>query len=184
MDSNRDPPRPPAVDWESAAEHTSGDELTHNPAEIDVRCEVWTEDDGGDVGGVGDSQGLEDTEGNTHEDRTGADHTNSSGVGEEMDEVEAGTGDDRNIHRPLVAKPLRQVTIDVETNDGTDLSTVLNTSLPCGGDPWVALRIKLGAELLTESVETQQATDGRQVVAVNHETLNCKPRGECLRTLP
>ena len=72
-----------------------------------------------------------------------------------MDEVEAGAGDDGDVHGLLVADPFGEVTIDVETDDGTNLGAILDTGLPCGRDTWVAFWIEFGSELLTEGIETE-----------------------------
>ena len=79
--------------------------MAKDPAEVDVSGEVGAQSDGGDFGGVGGGDGLEDAPRKTAEDFADEEHLDVDG--EEGDEDEA------DLDQLLCQRPLSGVVISV-----------------------------------------------------------------------
>lgn len=71
LESKGDSVGPVTSHCAESSENASTDELTDDPAQVDIGCQVWTEDNGSDVRGIGEGEGLEDTPRETEEDVSG-----------------------------------------------------------------------------------------------------------------
>lgn len=92
------------------SEHTRGDELSHNPTEIDVGGQVTPKRHRHDLGGIAGRECLENTPWDTAEN-----FTNKQGLdvfGEELDENETNDEEERSDHGLTVTDLLRHDTVD------------------------------------------------------------------------
>lgn len=69
--SDSHPVRPLIVTLQHGHQDPNPNLLAQSPAKVDVRRQVAPERDGADLGGVGDSEGLEDAPGHAAEDLGG-----------------------------------------------------------------------------------------------------------------
>ncbi|KAI6765333.1 hypothetical protein HG531_012432 [Fusarium graminearum] len=103
------------------------DELTNDPAKVDVGSKVWAQDNGRDVGSIGECEGLEDTPWKTEENVSGEEDVE---VGrKEGEEDESDHEHLRSHHGLLVTEVIRNPTVDVETDDLTTHATDLDISV-------------------------------------------------------
>jgi hypothetical protein len=129
---------------------SNGNELSKTPAEVDVSGKVSSKSDGADFGGVSDGQSLEDTPllrlsvfvvasmnrratyWDTAQDLS--DKKCLDVLSSEEDCGETHEKDQTADDGVAVAEPLRDPTVDEETDDGANIGTVAQASLPGSGD--------------------------------------------------
>jgi hypothetical protein len=104
------------------SQYSDTDFLTKTPAEVDICCEITSERDGANFGGVGDANGLEDTPGKTAEDFGGEKHLDVLGGEEEGDA--GGEPDETADDRIAVAEAFGEPAVEEETDNGTDVGTL------------------------------------------------------------
>lgn len=153
-----------------SAENTRGDELAENPAKVDVGGEIGAEMGRADFGGVGSSEGLEDTPGNTDKDLSN-EKLNQS-LGEEDDEDETDAADQSTDESLAITEAISNDTVDEETDDLTAESSVGETRLPSSCQLIAAIRL-LDTKLLLE-----RGISKKVVEEDNIETLHDDAQGE------
>ena len=140
----------------NTTEDSRSNELSDDPAEVDICAEIGAKGDRADFGGVGSGEGLENTPWDTAEDF--ADQEGLDVVGEEGDEDECDHHCERGDHGLAVAKLLGDDTVDEETKDLTAKGTVAEAGFPWSRDSVGAVRCQDTVFL----VELREGVEGRQ----------------------
>jgi hypothetical protein len=113
-------------------ENARSNELSNNPAEIDVCAEVGTKSDRADFGSVGGGESLENTPRDTAEDF--ANQESLDIVGKEWDKDECDHHGQGSQHGLSVAILFGDDAVDEETEDLTTESAVAESGFPWRGD--------------------------------------------------
>lgn len=151
LNCKRDLVSPLVITSEEALEDTSSNQLTNNPAQVDIGGEISTDLDGSNFRGVGSRERLENTPRDALEDGTGEEGLDI--LREERDEDHGSHEDERAEHGLLVPDLVGDPTIKVQTEDLTNLSSSADGSLPSGADNSVARKgIVAGVDLITKPV--------------------------------
>lgn len=100
---------------EHAAEDTGSNELSHDPAEVDVRGQIRSQHHWCNIRSVGHRNSLEDTPGQSAEDRTSEKGLDI--LRKNWQEDESNHEDQRSEHSLAVAKALRQNAVQPETDN-------------------------------------------------------------------
>ena len=140
----------------NTTEDSRSNELSDDPAEVDICAEIGAKGNRADFGSVGRGEGLENTPGDTAEDF--ADQEGLDVVGEEGDEDECDHHCEGGDHGLAVAKLLGDDTVDEETKDLTAKGTIAEAGFPWGGDSEGAV----GGQDTVFLVELGKGVEGRQ----------------------
>ena len=146
---------------------TRADDLSDDPAEVDVGGQERSDLDGHDLGGVRHGHGLEGTPRETEQEVGDEEHGQIDG--EELEEEETGESDYGDKHGGSVAESLRGPTGDLKTQDLSDLDRAGETGLPSGGDLPFVLRGIEDAELCGERLVGIELTEQEGVVTFHDD---------------
>lgn len=149
LDGEGDTVGPFGVHVEESTEDTGRDQLTNNPAEVDIGREVWSKNDGGNIRSIGQGESLENTPRDTEQDLAGKDHLDV--LGKEDDEDEGNHEHLGEDHGLLVANGIRHPAVEIETDDLAAHASDLDVCLPVRRDDLAALAIRLVSVLVSES---------------------------------
>lgn len=158
---------PLVVACNHASEHARGNELTKDPAEVDVGGEVGSEMSRADLRGIGGGQSLEDTPRDADQDL--ADQELDQSLGEEDDEDEADAAAKCANERLAIAESICDDAVDEETQDLAAQSPVGETRLPRSSELVAAVGLQL-AKLLLERRVGEEVVEEDNVEALHDDT--------------
>jgi hypothetical protein len=111
--------------WQHRLDDPNTYDLTKTPAEIDIGSQVTTKSNGADFGSVGDCESLEDTPRDTTQDL--CDLQIDHALRREEDSGEANDENKASHDRVSVAEAFRDETVDEETNDFSNVGSLLSS---------------------------------------------------------
>jgi hypothetical protein len=173
LDGERDSEGPFGSAVKKSLYYASSDELTYDPGEIDIGCQVSTDLQWSDLRGVGGGESLEDTPRNALKDL--ASEEGRKVLGKEGYEDENYHEDERAKHGLLIPDLVGNIPIKVQADGRTTLTTGTKIGLPIRRydlRPWWGAFAGVG--LVTETLLKSKKVRPRYLRIIVENYLRCE----------